>query len=108
MALHWEWKNKLGEIELEQNGNKFTLSVYQGNALMIILYEYTDTEGKEVYQMNNFFIDKAHFDNCRKDKTWNYAEGWKKITLWKVPSDMWQVLKDLHKRGVEIAIKGAQ
>ena len=45
MALKWEWENKLGEIELEQNGNKFTLSVYQGNALMIILYEYTDNEG---------------------------------------------------------------
>ena len=55
--------------------------------------------------MYNFFADKGHFDNWKKDKDTNYAQGWKKLTLWKVPNDFWQILKDLAKRGVEIVIK---
>ena len=55
--------------------------------------------------MYQFFLDKEHFKNCAKDKDWNYASDWKRLTLHKVPNDFWLILKDLAKRGVEIVIK---
>ena len=103
MALRWEWNACIGELEIE-NQAKARLKVYQGNALMIILNEWQNEQGTDVWSMYNFLADKGHFDNCRKDKDYNYAQDWKKLTLWKVPADLWQVLKDLHKRGVEIRI----
>ena len=39
MAIQWEWKNKIGELDIEQGEKKFTMSVYTGNALMIFLCE---------------------------------------------------------------------
>lgn len=106
MALRWEWKECIGELEIE-NQAQARIRVYQGNALLIFLNEW-EKDGESVWSMYNFFADKAHFDNYRKDKEWNYAEGWKKLTLWKVPSDVWHVLKDLHKRGVKIEIRSAE
>ena len=106
MALNWNWDEKIGELLIRQDEKEFTISIYKGNALAIFIHEYVNNEGKEVYSMYNLFCDKAHFTNCTKDKTWNYAEEWVKVTLWNVPSDFWVILKDLHKRGVEIEIKG--
>ena len=99
MAIRWDWKEKLGELLIKQGENEFTLSVYQGNALAIFLHEKEKT-----WQMYNFFADKEHFKNCAKDKDWNYAKDWVRLTLNKVPTDFWMILKDLAKRGVEIII----
>lgn len=104
MALRWNWDNKIGELLIRQGDKDFTINVYQGNALAIFLHEYVNDEGKEVYSMYNFFCDKEHFRNCAKD--YNYAEEWVKLTLWKVPNDMWVLLKDLAKRNVTIEIRG--
>ena len=108
MALNWNWDNKIGELLIRQGEKEFTINIYQGNALAIFIHEYVNSEGQEVYSMYNFFYDKEHFKNCTKDKTWNYAEEWVKITLWNVPSDFWVILKDLQKRGVDIEIRGAK
>ena len=108
MALNWNWDNKIGELLIRQGEKEFTISIYQGNALAIFIHEYVNSEGQEVYSMYNFFCDKEHLKNCTKDKTWNYAEEWVKITLWNVPSDFWVILKDLQKRGVDIEIRGAK
>ena len=108
MALKWDWDKKIGELLIRQDEKEFTMSIYKGNALAIFLHEYTNEVGQEVYTMYNFFCDKTHFTNCTKDKSWNYAEEWVKITLWEVPSDFWIILKDLHKRGVEIEIRGTE
>ena len=105
MALRWDWKHKIGELLIKQGEKEFTINVYQGNALAIFISEWTNSEGVEQYSMYNFFCDKEHFRNCTKDKTWNYAEEWIKLTLWEVPSDMWVLLKDLAKRGVNIEIR---
>ena len=107
MALRWDWDECIGELEIE-NQAKCKIRVYQGNCLLIFLNEWNNEQGEKLWSMYNFFADKAHFDNCKKDKEWNYAEGWKKLTLWKVPSDVWNVLKDLHKRGVEIVIRSKE
>ena len=105
MALTWDWKDKIGELLIKQGDKQFTISIYKGNALAIFLDEYKNEKGQDVYSMYNFFCDKEHFKNCTKDKTWNYAEEWVKITLWEVPNDFWIILKDLAKRGVHIEIK---
>ena len=107
MALRWQWEECIGELEIE-NQNKARIKVYQGNALLIFLNEWTSEKGEERWSMYNFFADKSHFDNCRKDKEYNYAQGWLKLTLWKVPADVWHVLKDLHKRGVKIEIRSKE
>lgn len=104
MALRWQWDECIGELEIE-NQNKARIRVYQGNALAIFLNEWEDKSGEAVWSMYNFFADKGHFDNCKKDKEWNYAQGWKKLTLWKVPNDFWVIIKDLVKRGVKIEIR---
>lgn len=98
MALRWEWENKIGELDIEQGEHKFTMTVYQGNALMIILHE-----KEETWQMYFFFADKTHFKNCLKDKTFNYCEDWRELRLWKKPSaDLWLVIEDIAKRGVNV------
>ena len=107
MALRWQWDECIGELTIKDQA-KARLMVYQGNALMIILNEWKNDKGENVWSMYNFFADKGHFDNCRKDKDYNYSEGWLKLTLWRVPNDLWQVLKDLHKRGVEIEIRSKE
>ena len=108
MAIIWNWDSKIGELLIRQDEKEYTISIYKGNALAIFIYEYTDSNGKEVYSTYNFFCNKKHFENCTKDKTWNYAEEWVKITLWNVPNDFWVILKDLAKRGVNIEIRGAK
>lgn len=108
MALNWNWDNKIGELLIRQGEKEFTINIYQGNALAIFIHEYTNEGGQEVYSMYNFFYDKEHFKNCTNDKTWSYAEEWVKVTLWNVPNDFWVILKDLHKRGVDIEIRGAK
>ncbi|MBP3402250.1 MAG: hypothetical protein J6K85_04225 [Clostridia bacterium] len=105
MALRWDWDKKIGELLIKQDDKEFNIDVYQGNALAIFINEWTDKDGVEKYSMYNFFCDKEHFKNCTKDKTWNYAAEWVKLTLWEVPSDLWVLLKDLAKRGVNIEIR---
>ena len=107
MAIRWQWDECIGEIETEKQ-DKAKIRIYQGNALAIFLNEWKSKAGEDLWTMHYFFADKRHFENCRKDKEWNYAEGWKKIILWKVPTDFWPILKDLTKRGVEIVIRAKE
>lgn len=69
MALHWEWKDKCGEITLVQShpdeeDREFTISLYPGNAYLIMIHEYENEKGQEVYEMFGFFNDKQHMLNC--------------------------------------------
>ena len=66
MALHWDWKEKIGEITLEQKSEsggwkQFPLSLYEGNAFLIMLSE---NDEDNTFQMFGFFADKAHAKNC--------------------------------------------
>lgn len=56
MALTWDWKDKMGEV-IDKNGTKANL--YQGNALIIAIYEHQDN----TYDLAWFFIDEAHMKN---------------------------------------------
>ncbi len=106
MALRWDWNKCIGKLEIENQ--QVPIKVYQGNALLIFLNEWKNEAGTDVWSMYNFFADKHHFKNWKDDKECNYAKGWLKLTLWKVPSDVWEVLKDLVKRGVTIEIRSKE
>lgn len=74
MALRWDWDEKCGEITFVQkwkneNGEwipkEFTVNLYEGNAFMIMLYEWTDEKtGDEKYNMYSFFVDEDHAKRC--------------------------------------------
>ena len=64
MALNWKWDEKCGEAIIRQQGKDWTISLYQGNAFLIFLYEYTDEAGEKMYQMYNFWLDRQHMKNC--------------------------------------------
>lgn len=70
MALTWDWNGKCGELVLQQKNDSgewssYTLNLYQGNACLIMLHEYTDTnDGKEKYELFGFFADKDHMRRC--------------------------------------------
>lgn len=68
MALHWQWDEKCGEATLVQKhegeeDRVFTLSLYTGNAYLIMLYEYEEN-GEQMWSMVNFWVDKQHMKNC--------------------------------------------
>lgn len=72
MSLNWNWDSKIGEMIIEQCrgvgdeivSKEYTLSLYEGNAFLIMLYEYKNEEGEEVYDMFSFFVDKPHAKRC--------------------------------------------
>ena len=107
MALHWEWKNNCGELTVEQfredmnETRTFTMSLYRGNAFLIMLHEYIDKDGRDVYDMYGFFADKQHAKNClglnkKEGYTQNiYNEDWSKWTKIKLNKAKYDYAKDL-------------
>lgn len=63
MALEWRWENKVGTITIFNYDREVEFSLYQGNAFLIMIYEYQE-DGKDMYRMHNFFADKQHAKNC--------------------------------------------
>lgn len=68
MSLNWLWSEKMGELIVEQDWDdkkrEFNISLYEGNAFLIMLYEYRNDEGESMYNMWNFFVDKEHAKRC--------------------------------------------
>ena len=69
MALQWRWKEKCGEITMvqtypDEEDQKYTISLYKGNAYLIMLHEYERTPGTEAYEVFGFFNDKQHMRAC--------------------------------------------
>ena len=61
--LNWNWDKKVGTITIFNYDKEVKYSLYQGNAFLIMLYEYEE-DGKELWTMHNFFVDKEHAKNC--------------------------------------------
>ncbi len=40
--LQWDWDNKVGEVEIFNYDKVVTYNLYQGNAFLIMLYEYEE------------------------------------------------------------------
>lgn len=87
MALYWDWKDKVGEAIFEHaDGKEYTINLYKGNAFLIFINEYkeTDSEGVEhnVYNLYAFFADEAHAKRClglTKDTDNMFYDGYTKL-----------------------------
>ena len=69
MSLNWNWNEKVGEIIFTQKidgvEKNYTSNLYNGNACLIMVYEYTDPESKvDRYSLTGFFADKVHMKRC--------------------------------------------
>lgn len=67
MALTWNWTDKVGTATYKFNfrgeQGEHQLSLYNGNALLIMLHEY-EQDGNSMYDMFGFFVDKDHCKRC--------------------------------------------
>lgn len=92
--LLWSWDEKCGELEY----GKYTTNLYEGNALMIMISEWTEEES-EKYQVCGFFGDKEHAKNClglSKGHENIYADcPWKKLTIYRSKSRNWKQFIEL-------------
>lgn len=85
MALQWRWEEKVGTIDIFNYDEVRTYQLYQGNAFLIMLWEYEE-DGIEKYSMHNFFADKEHAKNMlglSKGYTDN-AMNWDKYYIKKI------------------------
>ena len=64
MALIWDWKKVSGTITENIRGMDVTFNFYEGNALMIVLHEYEDENGTDMYNLHWFFCDETHGKRC--------------------------------------------
>lgn len=70
MSVNWNWNGKCGEVSVKQMHPKeadreFTISLYNGNCMVVMLYEYKDEQtGEDMYNLFSFFADKDHAKNC--------------------------------------------
>lgn len=112
MALNWLWKDKCGEALLVQEydgeRHEFTLSLYEGNAELIMLHEYKNEKGENMYEMHAFWVDKGHMKrclgleaNCDGTKYNIHSEGWSKIEKFRFNKAKSRHYKEIIKALVE-------
>jgi len=105
MSLNWQWDGKVGEMTLvemhpDEQDREFKLDLYNGNACLIMIYEYED-KGETLYTVSGFFVDKAHMKNClglnKKDGyTSNiYETSYRKVTRLKLNKAKCRDFKDI-------------
>lgn len=112
MALTWEWKKLSGTITENNYGKDVTFNFYEGNALMIVMNEYKNEEGKEMYSLHWFFCDEAHAKNCLglvKGKDNMFEPGQvKSLTIYRDNCRQWEKIVKLFTKAfpeIEITIR---
>lgn len=84
MSLNWNWNEDVGTLEIEQtcDGEKypFTISLFQGNAMLIMLWRWTEKDGTKMWNMYNFIADKDHLKNLQKNCPEIFDE-WRTLTI---------------------------
>lgn len=107
MALNWLWSEKCGEVKYGDH----SVNLYEGNAFMIMIAEWTTEDGTEQYTVSGFFLDKEHAKRCL-----GLAKGssniferypWTKLTLYRGKSRNWKALTELAAKafpGIEIHV----
>ena len=107
MSLIWEWKKQSGTITQKIGNKEQTFTWYEGNAMMIVLYEYTNESGEDMYQMGWFFDDEEHAKRCLglvKGKDCS-LEGITSLTIYRENSRQWEKITKLFTRAFpDIAI----
>ena len=67
MALNWRWDEKIGSMKVDVLQDDDTwkekeITLYNGNAVLIMLHEYKEGED-DMYDVFSFFVDKPHMNN---------------------------------------------
>lgn len=100
MALQFNTKNEIGQIDLpNRDGSYTTCQIYGGNALAIIV-----TQTEKEYQLQGFFGDKEHLYRClglAKGYEQNIYEGSKNIRLNTFYKEAVTLLQAFNKAGLE-------
>ena len=63
MALRWDFREQSGTLTMMQNGKQFDINFYEGNAMMIAIFEFEE-DGKSMYNLQWFFTDETHAKRC--------------------------------------------
>lgn len=105
MSLNWNWNDKCGEATLVQKRDdkeyEYTLTLYDGNAWLIMLHGHEDERGEVVYDLHSFWADKEHMKRMLGlDKKHGYKdnyheEDWSKITKFRLNKDKLTHFKDI-------------
>lgn len=111
MSVNWLWKDKMGGIQWKnREGQAFTVNVYKGNCLCVMIYEYTH-EDKPLYDFFGFFNDDSHLKRCiglMKDFDGNkkniYADEWISWKLNTYYKDSFTLAKWLTKAGFPVEL----
>lgn len=113
MALHWDFKEKAGTLtQILRDGTYRTSNFYEGNALMIVPYEYEEN-GTEYYTMDWFFTGVDHAERCLglqkcDDGTQHNMfpeNGITQLTIYREYCREWKTIADLFTRAFpQIAI----
>lgn len=63
--LLWEFDKKIGQATITRNGEEMPVYLYQGNAFLIMLFEWHNDEmNTDRYNLYNFFADEEHCKRC--------------------------------------------
>lgn len=75
-----DYKQKMGEMLIEQNNNKFKINIYKANCLAAFIYEHKNNEGKKERTLCNFLVNKGHVNNLMKNHD-KLFQDWKVISV---------------------------
>ena len=111
MALHWDFKERSGKVTMSNYGNPVTLNWYEGNAIMIVLNEWKEDNGEEMYSMAWFFVGEDHAKNClglsKGTSNMFGADGITKLTIYREHCRGWEKLVKMFAKAfpdIEIVI----
>jgi hypothetical protein len=108
--LNWDFKKKMGELVIEQVHHqekvKYQINLYQANCLFAGIYEFKNEEGKDMYQVYNFFLDFKHLKRCLKDGLFagNGSDRWIKAKLNVYYKDCLKIAELLVKANIKVEL----
>ena len=110
MSVNWYWKDKMGTVEYKDEDGVYTVSVYRGNCLCVLIYEFKEKE-VEKYIFHGFFNDLIHLKTCvglTKDYEGKYTNIYKGVWgKWKLNTffkDSLQIANVLTKAGFPVEL----
>ena len=78
--LRWDFNEKVGTLVIKQKTDRYyAVNLYKGNALLIMLWEWEEN-GKDMYNMYNFIVDREHLKNLAKNAPETFSE-WAVVTI---------------------------
>lgn len=104
MSINWNWKDKIGELKVRRvfSGEieEFSISIYEGNADLIFIYEFEEN-GVKKYTLFNFFCDLQHLKRCVVDET--CFNEWQEIIFFKCDVKRCSFAREFFKVGITVS-----